>query len=65
MCSFTPMEFRQLLVVSIEKIEAKKKSLKHIQFSFIAHLPEEESSNSIPSFIKNIVYYIENLPLSS
>jgi site-specific DNA recombinase len=47
-----PMEFRQLLVGSIEKIEATKKSLKHIQFSFIAHLPEEESSNSIPSFIK-------------
>lgn len=47
-----PLEFRQLLVASIEKIEAKKKNLKHIHFSFIAHLPEEESNDSIPSFIK-------------
>jgi site-specific DNA recombinase len=47
-----PLEFRQVLVASIDKIEAEKKSLKHIHFSFVAHMPEEESSNSIPSFIK-------------
>lgn len=49
-----PLEFRQLLVASIEKIEAKKKNLKHIHFSFIAHMPEEESNYSIPSFIKKL-----------
>ncbi|MFD1606542.1 recombinase family protein [Oceanobacillus luteolus] len=50
-----PLEFRELIVASIEKIEAKKKNLKHIHFSFIAHLPEDESSNSIPSFIKTSI----------
>lgn len=50
-----PLEFRELIVASIEKIEAKKRSLKHIHFSFIAHLPEDESSNSIPSFIKTSI----------
>lgn len=50
-----PKEFRQLLVASIEKIEATKKNLKHIHFSFIAHMPEEESNYSIPSFIKQFI----------
>lgn len=50
-----PMQFRQLLVASIDKIEAKKKNLKHIHFSFIAYLPEGESTNSIPSFIKHTI----------
>lgn len=62
-----PMQFRELLVASIEKIEAKKKNLKHIYFSFIAHMPEEESSNSIPSFIKQIIrennLYNKRIPL--
>ncbi|QDP41985.1 recombinase family protein [Radiobacillus deserti] len=62
-----PMQFRELLVASIEKIEAEKKSLKHIHFSFIAHMPEEESSNSIPSFIKHIIrenkLYNKRIPL--
>ncbi|WP_342558226.1 recombinase family protein [Metasolibacillus sp. FSL K6-0083] len=35
-----PLEFRDLLVASIKKIEATKKELKNIHFSFIAHLPE-------------------------
>lgn len=50
-----PKEFRQLLVASIEKIEAKKKDLKRIHFSFVAHIPEGESSDSIPSFIKCLI----------
>ncbi len=59
-----PLEFRQILVASIEKIEAKKKDLKHIHFSFIAHLPEEESSDSIPSFIKRYsIRYNKPIPL--
>ncbi|WP_212967346.1 recombinase family protein [Lederbergia ruris] len=59
-----PLEFRQLLVASIEKIEAKKKTLKKIHFSFIAHLPHEESSDSIPSFIKRYsIRYNKPTPL--
>ncbi|WP_060668633.1 MULTISPECIES: recombinase family protein [Bacillaceae] len=62
-----PMQFRELLVASIVKIEAKKKNLKRIHFSFIAHMPEEESSNSIPSFIKHIIrknnLYNKRIPL--
>ncbi|SEN98132.1 site-specific DNA recombinase [Amphibacillus marinus] len=50
-----PLEFRQLIVASIEKIEAEKKSLEHIHFSFIALLPEDELSNSIPSFTKSSI----------
>jgi site-specific DNA recombinase len=45
----SPLDFRQLLVASIEKIEASKKELKHIHFSFIAHLPESEKDLTDPS----------------
>ncbi|RDI40904.1 recombinase family protein [Falsibacillus pallidus] len=45
----SPLEFRQLLVASIIKIEASKKELKHIHFSFIAHLPENEKDQGDPS----------------
>ncbi|MBX0319061.1 hypothetical protein [Shouchella clausii] len=38
------MEFRQLLVASIERIDVKNKKLKDIQFSFIAHIPESSRS---------------------
>ncbi|MGM8215811.1 recombinase family protein [Bacillaceae bacterium W0354] len=37
------MEFRQLLVACIEKIEISNKKLKSIQFSFITHIPESEN----------------------
>lgn len=38
------MEFRQLLVASIEKIEiGENKKLKHVHFSFITHIPESEN----------------------
>ncbi|ASN03847.1 hypothetical protein [Virgibacillus necropolis] len=37
------MEFRQLLIASIERIDVNNKKLKHIQFSFIAHIPERRS----------------------
>ncbi|WP_110114485.1 recombinase family protein [Bacillus sp. CGMCC 1.16541] len=40
-------EFRQLLVASIEKIEASKKELKNIYFSFIAHLPNLDPSDPV------------------
>ncbi|NYV66357.1 recombinase family protein [Bacillus sp. Gen3] len=43
------MEFRQLLVASIERIEANKKELKNIYFSFIAHLPERDLDPTDPS----------------
>ncbi|BAQ09408.1 site-specific DNA recombinase [Bacillus sp. OxB-1] len=35
-----PLEFRDLLIASIERIKATKKELKNIHFSFIAHLTE-------------------------
>lgn len=38
------MEFRQLLVTSIKKIDVSNKKLKDIQFSFIAHIPESSRS---------------------
>lgn len=38
------MEFRQLLVASIKKVELSNKKLKDIQFSFIAHIPESSRS---------------------
>ncbi|MFS0594414.1 recombinase family protein [Cytobacillus horneckiae] len=38
------MEFRQLLVASIKKIDVSNKELKDIQFSFIAHIPESSRS---------------------
>ncbi|WP_426454496.1 recombinase family protein [Paenibacillus sp. S-38] len=37
-----PLEFRKLLAASIEKIEASKKELHNITFSFIVHLQENE-----------------------
>ena len=37
------LEFRQLLVASIEKIEISNKKLKEVEFSFIAHIPESEN----------------------
>jgi len=63
-----PKQFRQLLVASIEKIEAKKKDLKHIHFSFVAYLPEDESIDSIPSFIKHTIkkynsYFKNTMPI--
>lgn len=35
-----PLEFHDLLVASIERIEATKRKRKNIHFSFITHLPE-------------------------
>lgn len=43
------IEFRQLLVATIEKIEISNKELKHIHFSFIAYLPESEKDLNDPS----------------
>ncbi|WHY86323.1 recombinase family protein [Neobacillus novalis] len=53
-----PLEFRQLLEASIEKIEATKGELKHIYFSFIAHPSDKELGQVDPSL------HIENLPTS-
>ncbi|MGX1447691.1 site-specific DNA recombinase [Bacillus sp. 153480037-1] len=45
----SPIEFRQLLVASIEKIDISNKELDHIHFSFIAYLPESEKDLKDPS----------------
>ncbi|WP_413377179.1 hypothetical protein [Alkalihalobacillus sp. 1P02AB] len=42
------MEFRQLLVASIKRIDISNKKLKNIQFSFIAHIPKGGGSNDPP-----------------
>ncbi|WP_158095136.1 recombinase family protein [Gottfriedia luciferensis] len=44
-----PLEFRQLLQATIEKIEATKSELKHIHFSFIAHIQENKKGHDDPS----------------
>lgn len=63
------MESRQLLVAFIEKIEISNKKLKHIQSSFIAHIPESENpSDSLlhnkitkdSSIILRGLYFTEN-----
>ncbi|HCX51025.1 MAG TPA: hypothetical protein DG757_18790 [Bacillus sp. (in: Bacteria)] len=43
------LEFRQLLVTSIERIEASKKELQNIYFSFIAHIPNKGLDPTDPS----------------
>lgn len=43
------LEFRQLLVTSIERIEANKKELQNIYFSFIAHIPDRDLDPTDPS----------------
>ncbi|SOC08234.1 site-specific DNA recombinase [Ureibacillus xyleni] len=43
------MEFRQLLVASIERIDASKKELQNIYFSFIAHIPNKDLDPTDPS----------------
>ena len=53
------MEFRQLLVASIKKIDVSNKKLKDIQFSFIAHIPESRSPSD--SSLHNMV--TNNSPL--
>lgn len=42
------MEFRQLLVASIKRIDISNKKLKNIQFSFIAHIPKGRGPNDPP-----------------
>src|SRR5699024_3749164 len=42
------MEFRQLLVASIKRIDISNKKLKNIQFSFIAHIPKGGGPNDPP-----------------
>ncbi len=63
------MEFRQLLVASIKKIDVSNKKLKDIQFSFIAHIPESRSpsdsslhnmvTNNSPIILRGL-YFKEN-----
>ncbi len=63
------MEFRQLLVASIKKIDVSNKKLKDIQFSFIAHIPESRSpsdsssrnmvTNNSPILLRGL-YFREN-----
>ncbi|MFD1337093.1 hypothetical protein ACFQ4N_16240 [Oceanobacillus iheyensis] len=63
------MEFRQLLVASIERIDVNNKKLKDIQFSFIAHIPESRSpsdsslhnmvTNNSPIILRGL-YFKEN-----
>ena len=63
------MEFRQLLVASIKRIDVSNKKLKDIQFSFIAHIPESRSpsdsslhnmvTNNSPIILRGL-YFKEN-----
>lgn len=60
-----PMEFRQLLQASIEKIEASKYHLKHVHFSFIVYMPEDPTDprdpllhiHDKPSILLRAIYF--------
>lgn len=60
-----PMEFRQLLQASIEKIEASKYHLKHVHFSFIVYMPEDSTDprdpllhiHDKPSILLRAIYF--------